>query len=395
MTGDWERWLGEARARRKQERLERRLLVTESPAEPVARRGGRSMVNLSTNNYLGLAGHPALVEAAKRGAERGAGAGSSRLVAGHDPAYAALEERLADFKGTEAALVFGSGYLANVGLLAALLDRESVVLSDELNHASIVDGVRLSGAEKRVYRHGDLDHLETLLREAAPGRRKLVVTDTVFSMDGDVAPLAGIVELTERYGAALVVDEAHGGGVFGPHGEGYAHELGLAGLVDLDMGTFSKAFGVYGAYVAGSRAWIEHLVSTCRTLIYSTALPPSVVSAIDASLDLVRDGGELRRALREKSERFRGRLRELGFDTGASSTQIVPVLAGSNERALVMARALEELGILSVAIRPPTVPQGTARIRFSLMATHGDAELGCALAAIEKAARRSAVIPPS
>ena len=392
MTGDWERWLGETRAHRKQEQLERQLLVTDAPAEPVARRGGRPMVNLSTNNYLGLAGHPALVEAAKRGAERGAGAGSSRLVAGHDPAYAALEERLADFKGTEAALVFGSGYLANVGMLAALLDRESVVLSDELNHASIVDGARLSGAEKRVYRHSDLDHLESLLREAASGRRKLVVTDTVFSMDGDVAPLAGIVELTERYGAALVVDEAHGGGVFGPRGEGYAHELGLAGRVDLDMGTFSKAFGVYGAYVAGSRAWIDHLVSTCRTLIYSTALPPPVVSAIDASLDLVRAAGELRPALREKSERFRGGLRELGFDTGLSETQIVPAVVGSNESALALARALDERGVLAVAIRPPTVPPGTARVRFSLMATHSDEELGCALAAIEEAGREAGLV---
>jgi len=395
MTGDWGRWLGEARSQREREDLERRLVVTQAPASPIARRGGRPLINLSTNNYLGLAGHPALVEAAKRGAERGAGAGSSRLVAGHDPAYAAVEERLAAFKGTEAALVFGSGYLANVGLLAALLDRESVVLSDELNHASIVDGARLSGAEKRVYRHGDLDHLESLLREAAPRRRKLVVTDTVFSMDGDVAPLAGIVELADRYGAALVADEAHAGGVFGPHGEGYLHELGLAGRADLVMGTLSKAFGVYGAYVAGSRAWIDHLVSTCRTLIFSTALPPAVVSAAAASLELVRDAGDRRRALRKKSERFRGRLRGLGFDTGRSATQIVPAVVGSNERALAFARALDELGVLAVAIRPPTVPPGTARIRFSLMATHSDEELERALAAAAEAGRRTGVIPAS
>jgi 8-amino-7-oxononanoate synthase len=381
----WSDWLEHERERRRAEAIERTLRLTEQPAEPVAYREGRRLVNLSSNNYLGLAGHPALIEAAARGAARGAGSGSSRLVAGNDPETAALEEQIAAFKGSEAALLVGSGYLANVGVLAALAGRDTAVFSDHSNHASIVDGVRLSGAPARRYRHLDLDHLEQLL-QGSSAARKLIVSDSVFSMDGDTAPLDGLVELKKRYGALLVLDDAHAGGVFGPNGEGWAHELGLADEIDLTVGTFSKAFGVYGAYVAASRALVDQLVSTCRTLIYSTALPPAVVSAISVSIDLVRDANERRQALRAKSERFRSRLQELGFDTGASSTQIVPALVGSSERALELAQALEEKGVLAVAIRPPTVPVGAARIRFSLMATHADEDLELALGALARAA---------
>ncbi len=377
----WDSWLSGEQVRREQQALARELHATEQPAEPIAFRGGARLVNLSSNNYLGLAGHPALIEAAARGATRGAGAGSSRLVAGNDPATAALEEKIAAFKGTEAALVVGSGYLANVGAIAALCDRDTAIFLDRLDHASIVDGARLSGAELNRYRHLDLDHLRQLLEESGAAR-KLIVTDTVFSMDGDTAPLGELVELKDRHGALLVADDAHGGGVFGPRGEGYAHELGLADRIDLTVGTFSKAFGVYGAYISAGRALVDHLVSTCRTLIYSTALPPAVIAAIDTSLDLVAAADDRRRDLRAKSERFRARLVGLGFDTGASTTQIIPALVGSNERALALARALEERGVLAVAIRPPTVPAGAARIRFSLLATHDDADLELALAAL-------------
>lgn len=377
----WASWLASEREQREREALERRLRTTEQPAEPIAFRGGKRLVNLSSNNYLGLAGHPALIEAAARGAARGAGAGSSRLVAGGDRATEALEQKIAAFKGCQAALVVGSGYLANVGAIAALCDRDTAIFLDRLDHASIVDGAKLSGAELNRYRHRDLGHLEQLL-EKSGAARKLIVTDTVFSMDGDTAPLGELVELKDRFGALLLADDAHGGGVFGPRGEGYAHELGLADRIELQMGTFSKAFGVYGAYIASDRALIDQLVSTCRTLIYSTALPPSVVAAIDTSLDLVVEADDRRHDLRAKSERFRSRLSELGFDTGASTTQIVPVLVGSSERALALAQALEERGVLAVAIRPPTVPAGQARIRFSLMATHSGEDLELALEAL-------------
>jgi 8-amino-7-oxononanoate synthase len=381
----WSRWLEAERRRRERLALERTLVPTAGGAGAVAERGGHRLVNLSSNNYLGLAGHPRLVEATRRGAARGAGAGSSRLVAGHDLATAALEEKLAAFKGSEAALLVGSGYLANVGVIAALASRETAVFSDRLNHASIVDGVRLSGAEAHRYRHCDMERLEALLRRSrAP--RKLIVTDTVFSMDGDVAPLAELVELKERFGAALLVDDAHGGGVFGPAGEGYPHALGLAERIDLTVGTFSKAFGVYGAYVAASRPFVDQLVSACRTLIYSTALPPAIVDAIDSAIDLVRDAGERRTALMAIAGRFRTRLQRLGYDTAGSATQIVPAVVGANEQALRLGGELLERGVLAVPIRPPTVPAGSARIRFSLTADHGDDDLEWALAALAESA---------
>jgi len=380
----WDNWLEAERRRREQQALVRELHTTEHPAEPIAYRGGKRLINLSSNNYLGLAEHPLLIEAAARGATRGTGSGSSRLVAGNDPETVALEEKIAAFKSSEAALLVGSGYLANVGVIAALCDRDTAIFADRLNHASVVDGVRLSGAQARRYRHRDLDHLAELL-EKSNAARKLIVTDSIFSMDGDTAPLPELVELKDRYGALLVLDDAHGGGVFGAHGEGYAHELGLADQIELTIGTFSKAFGVYGAYVAASRALIDHLVSTCRTLIYSTALPPAIVTAVDASIDLVAEADDRRQALRAKFERFRARLTELGFDTGGSTTQIVPAIVGSSERALELARVLEERGVLAVAIRPPTVPAGSARIRFSLMATHADADLELALEALADA----------
>jgi 8-amino-7-oxononanoate synthase len=377
----WSSWLEAERERRRRLALERTLVVTAEGAGALAERQGRQLVNLSSNNYLGLAGDPRLMEAAARGAARGAGAGSSRLVAGHDPQTAALEEKLAAFKGVEAALVMGSGYLANVGVIAAVADRDTAIFSDRLDHASIVDGIRLSGAQAHRYRHRDVEQLEALLgRSRAP--RKLIVSDSVFSMDGDTAPLAELVELKERFGAALLLDDAHGGGVFGPHGEGYAHAVGLADRIDLTIGTFSKAFGVYGAYVAASRAFVDQLVSTCRTLIYSTALPPAVVDAIDASVDLVREADGRRAALAAAAESFRTRLRGLGYDTGASTTQIVPAIVGGNDETVRLSQALIDGGVLAVAIRPPTVPAGTARIRFSLTADHSAAGLERALAVL-------------
>ncbi len=374
---DWPSWLETEAAARGEAALERRLESTQDATQPWATRDGKRLLNLSSNSYLGLARHPALRAAAARGADRAAGAGASRLVVGSDAAYAELEERVAAFKGTERALVLGSGYLANVGTLTCLLDRSCGVVSDALNHASIIDGVRLSGATVYVYAHAAVDELEARLREAtsAGHDRVLVVTDTVFSMDGDVAPLARIVELKDRYGAALMVDDAHGTGVFGPGGAGYASELGLAGQIDIQVGTFSKAFGAYGAYVAASEGWITQLVNSSRTLTYSTGLPPAVIETVGAALCLVEQADEARAALAAKAERFRSLLLESGLDTAGSSTQIVPLVAGDNDTALALAGRLREQGLLAQAIRWPTVPRGSARIRFSLIATHPDEAL--------------------
>ena len=269
-----------------------------------------------------------------------------------------------------------------------------MVLSDRLNHASIIDGVRLSRASASVYAHGDVAHLEKLLVEALGrgAKRVLIVTDSVFSMDGDVAPLSELVALKERYGAALMIDEAHGGGAYGPQGEGFAHHIDLAERIEIDMGTFSKAFGVYGAYAALGKRWADHLVSTCRPFTYSTALPPPVIGAVDASIDLVRDAVDLRAALHTKADWFRARLGELGFDTGPSETHIVPAIVGDSALALAFGTELRDRGVLAVAIRPPTVPEGAARLRFSVMATHTDTQLERSLEVIEMSGRKLGLI---
>jgi len=369
--------------------LLRELRPLERAVDPVVLRDGRPLVNLSSNNYLGLAGHPAIAAAMHEALKDGAGATASRLVAGTDPRVVALEERVAAFKGTGAALVFGSGYLANVGTLAAVLDRDDAVFSDRLNHASIWDGIRLSRARLHRYRHADPEHLRSLLAQPASreARRRLIVTETVFSMDGDIAPLAEIAALAERFDAALVVDDAHGGGVFGARGEGLAHEAGVADRVDLHVGTFSKAFGVYGGYVAGSTTWIRYLVTACRPFVYTTALPPPVVAGIDAALDLVAGAGERRRALARRADGFRSRIAELGFDSCGSTTQIVPAVVGDSAAAVSLAAALEERGVLAVPIRPPTVPAGSARIRFSVTAAHTEEQLERAAVAVADAGR--------
>jgi 8-amino-7-oxononanoate synthase len=385
VTGDWAAFLAERLEARADEGNLRALRSFERDGAYVVTEDGRRLLNLSSNDYLGLASHPAIALAAARATARGAGATASRLIVGTDPAYRALEERLADFQGAEAALVFGSGYLANVGTISALVGPGDAVVSDELNHASIIDGCRLSRATIHRYAHRDLDELERALQHAERegAQRKLIVTETVFSMNGDLAPLAEIVELKDRYGAALLVDEAHAEGVFGPQGEGYAHEAGVADRVELHLGTFGKAFGVYGAYVAGASEWIDYLVNAGRTFVFATALPPAVIGAIDAALDLVRDEASLRASLHANAARFRQRLEALRLDTCGSESQIVPVVVGESHAALERAHSLEDAGVLGVAIRPPTVPPGTARIRFSVSVSHTESDIERALDAIE------------
>jgi 8-amino-7-oxononanoate synthase len=386
-TTAWDQFLGEELERRSEAGLLRSLRPFRREGAWVVTDEDRRLLNLSSNDYLGLASHPDVLDAAARAAGRAGGATASRLIVGTDPAYSALEAKLADFQGAEAALVFGSGYLANVGVISCLVGRGDAVFSDSLNHASIIDGCRLSRATIYRYGHRDADELEAMLQGAdrAGVARKLIVTESVFSMNGDVAPLPEIVELKERYGAALLVDEAHADGVFGPHGEGYARELGVADRVELHLGTFGKAFGAYGAYVAGSALWLRYLVNASRSFVFTTGLPAAVIGAVDAALDVVRAADELRAELQTKSERFRARLTSLGLDTCGSSTQIVPLVVGESEAAVALSEALEEAGVLAVAIRPPTVPPATARLRFSLTALHGDRELEDALAAIEAA----------
>jgi 8-amino-7-oxononanoate synthase len=361
-----------------------RALATGSDAEVVV--DGRPALLFSSNNYLGLASHPALRAAAVDAiAQWGCGAGASRLIAGHLALHADVERRLAAFKGTEAALLFPSGYQANVGAVTALAGPGDHVFSDALNHASIIDGCRLSRAAVHVYPHADVAALDRLLAAAPRTGRRLVVTDAVFSMDGDRAPLADLVALARHYHAHLVLDEAHSAGVLGTRGAGLAEATGLTDAVAVHVGTLGKALGGAGAYVAGSATLIELLVNRARSFVYTTALPPASVATAAAALDVVAAEPDRRARVLAHAARLRDGVRALGLPTDGD-THIVPVLLGDNARALAFAAALLARGVLVQAIRPPTVPPGTARLRVTPMATHTDAHVDRALAAFAAAA---------
>ncbi len=362
--------------------LRRALEPLGSPQGPVVEVDGRALVNLCSNDYLGLAAHPAVrVAAADAVARAGAGSGAARLVAGDLPVHRALEARLAAWKGREAALLFGAGYLANAGVPAALVGRHDAIFSDELNHASIVDGCLLARAELVRYRHGDADELAGLLARSR-ARRKLVITDAVFSMDGDAAPLRELADACDRHGAMLYVDEAHSAGVLGPGGAGLAAALGVSDRVDVHMGTLGKALGAFGAYVAGDRRLIELLVSRARTFVFTTALPPAACGAALAALDLVAAEPERRDRLQELGARMKAGLAAMGFDVSRVVSPIFPVVLGTEARALAAARALRERGFFVRAIRPPTVPRGTSRLRVALSAAHAPAQVDGFLAAL-------------
>ena len=298
-----------------------------------------------------------------------------------------MEARLAAFKGTEAAVIFPTGYMANVGTIAALMGPGDVIFSDRLNHASIYDGIKLSGAALQRFPHRDLNRLEQLLQQAGAARRRLIVTDSVFSVDGDVAPLADLVALKSRYGAWLMIDEAHATGVLGARGAGLAEALGLTREVEIHMGTFSKALGSQGGYVAGDRGLVDYLHNRARSFIYSTALAPPVLGAIDQALTIVAQEPERRLYLAQESEAFRQDLLAAGLDLLGSETQIIPVLVGENDRTLEFAAALKDQGLMAVALRPPTVPPGRARVRFSLSAGHAREDLRQARKTIVATAR--------
>ncbi|TFG59456.1 MAG: 8-amino-7-oxononanoate synthase [Deltaproteobacteria bacterium] len=347
---------------------------------------GKEVLNFSSNNYLGLANHPEVVAALADYAGRyGVGSGASRLISGHMDVHAELEEAMARFKGSEGCLTFSAGYMANLGILSTLGSPDTTIFSDEWNHASIVDGCRLSRARVEVYRHTDVTHLEDLLR-ASSSRRKIVVTDGVFSMDGDIAPLPDLVTVKDRYGAILVVDDAHAVGVLPPRGRGSADHFGLSGRVEILMGTFSKALGTYGAYLCSTRRMVEYFINKCRPFIFNTGLPPAIAGATLASLGiLTREPGRLK-ALWENGRLFRNEMEARGREAG-SDTAIVPILVGTDGDTMAVSRALFDRGVFVHGIRPPTVPEGTGRLRLTLMATHTAEMVRTAAARIDEALR--------
>lgn len=364
-----------------------RILQPYAEAGGKARIEGRTFLNFASNDYLDLARDPQVIAASRGLLERyGAGATASRLVTGTLSCHVELEQALAQFKGYPEALVFGSGYLANAGIITAVVGRGDIIFADRLAHASILDAAVLSRATLHRFRHNDADHLGTLLHktERTCGR-KLVVTESVFSMDGDVAPLRAISEIASRHGVMVMVDEAHATGICGPGGSGIVRELQLEKSVDFAMGTLSKALGGYGGFVACSKRAHQLLISRARAFIYTTALPPAVIGAALGALTCLKQRPDLGARLLANADFFRGRLQSAGLDTGASRNQIIPLMVGNNGRTLSIAARLRAAGILVAAIRPPTVPAGTARLRLSLSLAHSHADLDHAATAIIRA----------
>ena len=337
---------------------------------------GRDIVLLGSNNYLGLSTHPQVIAAAVEATQTfGTGASGSRLISGNSALYTTLETNLAKIKNTEAALVFSSGYAANTSVIPILAGEGDLILSDALNHASIIDGCRLSRATKKVYRHCDVEHLKSLLSASTAFRRRLVVTDGVFSMDGDIAPLPDIYDLATEYDAMLLVDDAHGFGVLGRDGSGTVAHFGLENRDIIQMGTLSKAIGALGGYIAGSQALIELLINKARGFIFTTGLPPATLAAANAALDVMQSSPELRQRLFSHAKHLKSALIDLGWTLLPSETQILPVVLGSPQRVTNIADALLAEGVFAPAIRPPAVPPDTSRLRLTVMATHTAAEI--------------------
>jgi 8-amino-7-oxononanoate synthase len=374
--------------------LHRRLRMVSGAQGPRVLLDGKPVLLLCSNNYLGLADHPKVREAAAEAAMRwGVGAGASRLVSGTMTIHRRLEERLAAFEGSEGCMLFGSGYLANLGVIGALAGPGDTIFSDQLNHASIVDGCRASRAEVIVYRHLDSDHLERCLRRHGGEGRRLIVTDSVFSMDGDVAPLAEIVELARAYDARVAVDEAHATGALGDGGRGAVAQAGLQGEVDVLVGTLGKALGSYGAYVCASEEMVRYLVNTARPLIFSTApSPPSVAGAL-AALELLEERPHKVARLHSAARTLRGALASEGFGVQESDIHIVPLIVGEGNDAMRLCQAALERGVFAQAIRPPTVPAGTSRLRLAAMASHTTGELQQAAKVLAAAAREVGLDP--
>ena len=374
-------WFNTERTTLEQAGLRRHLRTVMSAPTGTINLDGRDVVLLGSNNYLGLSTHPQVITAAIEATRTfGTGASGSRLISGNSELYTTLEANLAKTKNTEAALVFSSGYTANTSIIPVLAGEDDLILSDALNHASIIDGCRLSRATKKVYRHCDVEHLASLLSESTAFRRRLIVTDGVFSMDGDIAPLPDIYEVATQYEAMLLVDDAHGFGVLGKDGNGTVAHFGLEGTNIIRMGTLSKAVGALGGYIAGSRVLVELLINKARGFIFTTGLPPATLAAANAALDVIRSSPELRQRLFSHAKYLKTALANLGYTLLPSETQILPVVLGTPQRTTSVANALLADGVFAPAIRPPAVPPDTSRLRLTVMATHTEAEIQQAIA---------------
>ena len=372
----------------------RSLLRTLTPLESATgasiRYGGREIILLSSNDYLGLSNHPEVVRAAVTATERyGVGSGASRLVSGTLPPHTHLETTLARFKGTDAALLFGAGYLANLGIIPTLIGSGGLILADRLCHASVIDACRLSRADLRVFRHGDCTHVESLLRRRTPDRPTLIITEGVFSMDGDLAPLPDLVSLAERYGATLYVDDAHGTGIMGATGRGTVEHFGLERRIPFHMGTLSKALGSHGAFLVGPHDFVQYLVNVTRPFIFATALPPAVAAASSAALTVIDQEPERRARLWSNRQHFFDGLRNLGFRLTPTGSPILPVLIGEAAATARFAERLLAHGVYATAIRPPTVPDGTSRIRFTVTSEHSTDQIDQALDAVRLVIRET------
>lgn len=367
-----------------------RLRVLESPCEPMSRFDGREVINLASNNYLGLADHPKLVEAAVNATKKyGAGSGAVRTISGTMSLHMELERRIAAFKNVEACVVFQSGFAANAGTVSAILGPEDHIISDALNHASIIDGCRLSKAKIHVFPHRDAAAVAQIVAGLAdkPGR-KLLITDGVFSMDGDIGPLPALVEIAERHGAIMMIDDAHSSGVLGRNGRGTVDHFNLHGRVDIQVGTLSKAIGVLGGYVCGSRDLIEFLYHRARPFLFSTSHPPSVAASCLAAFDILEHEPERIEKLWENTRYFKQALKSAGFDTGASETPITPIMVGEAKTAHAFSQNLFENGLLATGIGFPTVPEGRARVRTIVTATHTREMLDRALEILTRVAKQ-------
>ncbi|MFC4617419.1 glycine C-acetyltransferase [Camelliibacillus cellulosilyticus] len=372
----------------------RNLIPLESKQGSRVEIKGKNVIQLSSNNYLGLTDHPRMKKAALEAVEKyGAGTGSVRTIAGTFSMHNALEEKLADFKHTEASLVFQSGFTTNQGVLSAILSDQDVVVSDELNHASIIDGIRLTKAARKIYKHADLDSLEDALKASSDFRTRLIVTDGVFSMDGDIAPLPEIVELAEKYQAMVMVDDAHASGVLGKNGRGTVNHFGLDGRVHIQVGTLSKAIGVLGGYVASTNTLRDYLIHKGRPFLFSTSHPPAVTAACSAAIDVLLEEPELIVKLWDNTNFFKKGLEALGFDTGKSETPITPVIVGDEAKAIQLSDKLFDYGVFAQSIVYPTVAKGLARIRTIVTAQHSQEELQEALDAFEKAGKELGILP--
>ena len=373
----------------KKKGLYREMRTVEGEQDSSVVINGKRVLMFSSNNYLGLANHPGLKKASMDAAlYYGTGSGGSRLISGSMEVHRTLEKALALFKGTDGALLFSSGYHANVGAISALAGEGDLILSDEFNHASIVDGCRLSRGEVRVYKHGDMNSLKEILRRSSKFKQRLIVTDSVFSVDGDIAPLPDIVDLAEKYSALVMVDDAHGTGVLGKKGKGAIEHFGLEGKVEIQMGTLGKALGSFGAYIAGSEDLIQYLVNKTRSLLYTTALPPSVCGSALAALKILGERPELVSQLRNNASYFRKGMRDLGYPISESGTPILPLILRDPFVTMNMARSLFDEGVYVQGIRPPTVPEGTSRLRITLMASHTREQLDFGLRAFKKIGKK-------